>query len=719
MNRPVLSLQDYPFLDPSHIGEFPRMGYGSIDGVHTHCIVSGTVTSLAQAVSEEATTVQVLDAARFPEVPFTVQVGYELMRVSGITDNVLSVERGYNSTSITAHCLNMAVYEVLSEYIYMLSDEPVKEIRAVYIDGHKQISGFTSYSGQSGDEHTNWPGRAVIAFNTEAFVAPQRVLDTDAASKRGAGEVLAATVKSSSHNGDALKSAGVIIGPDSTHLTWASFASVNGIAQGQTYYASVANDGASAVTVIAAVSDSATGEVLLYRKIEIASALTAQVQLTHSGLAQETHFAIISSGEEVTVSSMRKEVLVLNIPELRDAVLTSEPPVVRHSSIAINDSSVSYVDLSDSDLTSLWAVYSASGAGDLLDQTHSVEVENLHGTQAAVLKLISSESTGQCNALIKQSIAPLDSATVQLTHSGGSWAAGSGVHIEQGALRVKELSKKVRYTTEATLGSRSKVASSSARMVIGATVSADADFAISSSSDYGTVGSLMQSPQHVIKHFLIERMGFTLADIDTASFTSAGAMYATAITGGYSFAFVTGEKIIPSRFVRSLARQCRSSLTFERGKWKLTYLEPVAAVRTITRGELAGREAQFVFNRSGITELANSITAKYRSDAGTKWLAIASDSDAASITKYGTYHKEMEFPAIRSSAMAAHVLAYILSELKEPNLRVTFPVFYEHFDLDVGDTIEIENPLFDGTSFTIERIKRLDKFRAEVEALQW
>lgn len=48
-----------------------------------------------------------------------------------------------------------------------------------------------------------------------------------------------------------------------------------------------------------------------------------------------------------------------------------------------------------------------------------------------------------------------------------------------------------------------------------------------------------------------------------------------------------------------------------------------------------------------------------------------------------------------------------------------FPVFYEHFDLRAGDTVQIENPLYDGRKFYIERIKRLDRFRAEVKAIEW
>jgi len=69
--------------------------------------------------------------------------------------------------------------------------------------------------------------------------------------------------------------------------------------------------------------------------------------------------------------------------------------------------------------------------------------------------------------------------------------------------------------------------------------------------------------------------------------------------------------------------------------------------------------------------------------------------------------------------MADNVLAYILRQDKQPYLVVEFPVFYDHFDLTVGDTIELDNPLYDGRKFFIESIRRLDKLRAVATAVEW
>jgi hypothetical protein len=241
--------------------------------------------------------------------------------------------------------------------------------------------------------------------------------------------------------------------------------------------------------------------------------------------------------------------------------------------------------------------------------------------------------------------------------------------------------------------------------------------------NYGGVGNLIKRPDWVIKHFLVERMGFSLEDIDAASFGAAGAEYAAS---GYAFAFRVDRKITPSKLVGRIARECRSTLVEVKGKWKLDYLPDAAPspVRTITNGELAGERSAFKFSRTPVSELSNDLTARYRRNysrlgGDSEWDATASDSDAASQTKYGPYPKELDFAMIRNSSMASHVLAHLLLRGKAPRLTVEFPVFWEHFDLEPGDTIEIENPLYNGRKFLIENIRRTDKFRAMVRAKEW
>jgi len=92
--------------------------------------------------------------------------------------------------------------------------------------------------------------------------------------------------------------------------------------------------------------------------------------------------------------------------------------------------------------------------------------------------------------------------------------------------------------------------------------------------------------------------------------------------------------------------------------------------------------------------------------------------DSLSISKYGRLPEELTFWAIRDEAMAREVLAHLLQERSRARLRVEFSVLWEHLDLQVGDTLQIDNPLFGGKRFFVEAIRR-GKGMALVRASEW
>jgi hypothetical protein len=152
-------------------------------------------------------------------------------------------------------------------------------------------------------------------------------------------------------------------------------------------------------------------------------------------------------------------------------------------------------------------------------------------------------------------------------------------------------------------------------------------------------------------------------------------------------------------------------------------------VKTISGGELAGppagpEAAKFVFSRTPLEELSNELTARYKRNysrlgSDSEWDGTATASDPASQAKYGAYPGAVDFELVRDQAMASHVLSHMLLGRREPRLRVEFQVFWEHFDLAPGDTVEIDSPLYGGRKFLIESIRRLDKSRAGVRAVEW
>lgn len=243
--------------------------------------------------------------------------------------------------------------------------------------------------------------------------------------------------------------------------------------------------------------------------------------------------------------------------------------------------------------------------------------------------------------------------------------------------------------------------------------------------NYGGIGTVIARPDYVIKHFLVQKLGFSIStDIDTASFTAAGNLYGTY---SYAFAFNVYDTIIPSDFLARLAFECRSTLRYIAGKWYLDVIPDTApaSLKTITAAELAGQFTKFKFNKTPIVDLQNNLTATFKRDYtglvanNSDWLLTSKTTDTTSEGKYGTYPATLEFEFIRSQTVADSVLDHILLERKNPLLLVTFPIFWEHFDLVEGNTFEIDNLLYDTKIFYIEKISRLDQFRAEIQAKEW
>ncbi len=242
----------------------------------------------------------------------------------------------------------------------------------------------------------------------------------------------------------------------------------------------------------------------------------------------------------------------------------------------------------------------------------------------------------------------------------------------------------------------------------------------------GTAGAVIERPDSVIKHFLEVASGvFSSADIDPASFSAAGDWYAT---NGYQLAFALDKKVKPSQWLSQLAWESRSTFVYNAGFWELNVIRDAApaAVKTISKADLAGQNAMFAFGKTDWQKISNWIVASYdkqyttipgKSQSG--WLGTALALDATSQGTYGIFKKEIQFEAVRTPAMAQSVLNHMLLEAKNPNLTVTFPVFWENFDLKVGDTIAIENDIFGGALFFIEQIIRKDAFRATIKAVGW
>jgi alpha-tubulin suppressor-like RCC1 family protein len=181
-NQKYFNRTDYPLLPSKSIGKIVNeIGFGTVDEVLCTGIDVGIKTVLEDEITDSDTYFNVEDGSLFPSNNFVIQIGSELMHVATRSLNVFSgITRGYNGTIPNEHIIK-DVYEVKTEYVYHLFDHPIQSIDKVFIDEKKQNDGYTAYTGKTGDEHPDWPGKAVIAFTTEAFVGKQRNLTSDEA----------------------------------------------------------------------------------------------------------------------------------------------------------------------------------------------------------------------------------------------------------------------------------------------------------------------------------------------------------------------------------------------------------------------------------------------------------------------------------------------------------------------------------------------------------
>ncbi|GER92691.1 hypothetical protein A45J_0409 [hot springs metagenome] len=168
-----INTADYPNADPDEIGKVANIVYGSVKNVPCHAIKAGAASPLVADITASATSCEVSDASRFPSAPFTVQCEKEQMRVTAKNGNVFTITRGYNSTTAVPHDKGMAVFEVLSEYIYLVADHPVKAIGDVYVDDVRQVANLTKYTGQTGSEKAGYEGKAVIVFSVKPVIEKQ------------------------------------------------------------------------------------------------------------------------------------------------------------------------------------------------------------------------------------------------------------------------------------------------------------------------------------------------------------------------------------------------------------------------------------------------------------------------------------------------------------------------------------------------------------------
>lgn len=720
----VINLTDYPQADPVDLGKYINIGYGAVDKVPAHCIVSGAASRLIANITDVSTLFEVTDATAYPSPPFIVQLDSELILIGASSGNVFTdLTRPYGGTATASHRKGRLAYEIKSEYVYLISEDPVDSIRDVYIDKVRQPdSAYIAYTGKTGDSHADYAGKAVVAFSANTYAGPQYNLDFETAYARDSGETITAAVTYAGCN-------------------WQSYGHNVGAILYQDYNAVVTNPVDSGTQIRVVVKNTSADTAVYNRIFTLPGSQSVDISFRVRGGEWATTFSVLPYvlnnslayyGTSLTpwyfnviVNSMGKDVTrtPIGTDSADNSILYTVPTSVYYDSIGVD-----YID--DNGLliggavgrASVWAVYDSTSLGEITRQTHTAIVTAI--TSATVRMIAVTSDSVHANEITN--IDSGDNVTITLVHSQGAFHTKTAILGVGGQVRVHEISKAVNYTTDDIKDSDNSGNASTARIVIGAEVVVDADWQVDSSGAYGGSGTLITRPDNVIKHLLIEKLNFSATEIDSDSFIAAGSDYVAFTAAGYQFGFVINQRAVPSELMQRLAYESRSNLNYSFGTW---YLDTIpgsgpAPIRTIRKEELAGAGAQFRFDKTPISEVGNNITTKYDPSYSygfreSEWGGVITVADSASQVKYGRFDREVQLQYVRDTAMATSVSSIVLIQRSVPLLRATFPVFWTHFDLRPGQTITISNDIYSGKKYFVEKSGRNNKGVATVEVIEW
>jgi hypothetical protein len=361
----------------------------------------------------------------------------------------------------------------------------------------------------------------------------------------------------------------------------------------------------------------------------------------------------------------------------------------------------------------------------VVSQTHTASLTELSGTAPARVRI-----TADGLGLREYTVPAGETVTFTLTHDGGPWETPTRVLVLEGSVSVASLTKSMLCTSASTMSvalPHTGGAPAPARVVVGDDVTVDVTLAVDASGDYAGAGTPIERPDHVLAHLLTTEYGALPAEINAASFASAGAAYAAAISGGYRFGFVLTRELEPSALLARLAAECRSTLLWQGGQWHLRCMPDSAPSpeAVVDAGDLAGEGAVFTFGRTELAGVVNRVTALHarryptHAEPSGGWAGLVEDEDAASIAAFGPLPREERLIAVRGSAMAAHVVAHMLASRARPLLFVSFEVAHDLLGLEVGQTISLSGSLYDTERFFIEEIERDGSARATVRAVAW
>ncbi|MBI5057012.1 MAG: hypothetical protein HZB61_10400 [Nitrospirae bacterium] len=300
MSLLTLTETDFPYIDPADVGNIANVGYGTVEKVPCRCIKAGAVTTLTADITATQTSFNVKDASKFPAVPFIIQNGDERINVTAKSNSSFTVvTRAYDGTTAAAHKKDEIVFEAATEYVYLVSSGKLKQIKSVEVDDViLQSTEYVAYSGQAGDAHADYPGKAVIALTAETYIGKQK----------GNVSYQSYTPAPSRYSDVDMINAVINIDMLGKQSVWLSYAAEKGKIKTQRFTASVSNTGAAWGKIIASVTNLKTGAAMAVKEyiIDVSGSASVEIEITSDVWA--VSFYIVPSVGSFSVSGMQRTV---------------------------------------------------------------------------------------------------------------------------------------------------------------------------------------------------------------------------------------------------------------------------------------------------------------------------------------------------------------------------------------------------------------------------
>ena len=626
MNKVTLTICDedtYPGADPDDWGKILPIVYGNAKRVPVRSVDAGEMTTLSESIDESVEVINVTDASGFPAGGGTIQIDTEQITYAYTTGNQFAnCSRGANGTDADSHDMGATVAEIQSEYFYIL-DHPIKSFDAIYVihrDSKQNILQstdlYTAYTGQSGDEHASYPGKACIVFNTIPSISPQvnlTITDTiDVDDTIDVSDGIGVDTGDHGHGGDIYyiwhMEYGTVL---SGNVTESNLSSVHNASNGDIGNYAALNHPGTELEIEKIYTQEGPGTPTYYRLAFVVSFSDSSIRCRFTWNGQTVQSSIGGTGtfKGSWISTSMSWATINGLKGQLEVINAGSPSGVIH----VRDA---------------W-----------------IEVQHA--------QVVSSPATG---------------------------VAKTGAATKLGVA--------------AKVGTVTLTGNSVADTVIGGRVSADIQgWQADNSGNYGSEGSLIQRPDYILKHFLVNYCGLSVTgNIDSTSYDASGTLYNQ---DSVTLSVVLQDPIDVKDFLAFTAFQCKSVEFWEEGKHHLVRI-PVSAStdKTIDKERIDVASVKMKYTeRAGVL---NSYVGNYFKhwigdfeSSIESFRSVERMTSSQSIAIFGTLEGDpVELPFVNNSTQTRRVLSWLLDNNSFPRLVVEFTGGHYLSDLQRGDVVE-------------------------------